>query len=296
MYIWPIWRSWYFKYIFIFLLLDLKNCRYNGVQFQTAHEKSGRDGLFNQPKGTFVDCQYADVTAALKQRKKTLEEGTKVVEHPKEWTPSGVTRKPDKDVFLLVADADAPNDVIKTLRETKLQSESQRLKSLHDEPPVTLPNPKTNPPKRGGYGYAQIGLSPYPEHLPDPMTKESSCRGIGGEIIGGPFYTKTSHKWKETFSSIPDTYGYKSDFKPKPVAPKVEPRFGPWYTSHPPKKGNNGYPDIALSKYPEHFSGVTKPLPPGKKIEVAWKTPGIPLTKPCPSIALTRINIAARRR
>lgn len=274
----------------------MKNVRYNGVQFHTAHEKTGRDGLFSQPKGTFVDCKYADTTAALKQRAKDLEATGKRAEHAKDWEPSGVTRLPQKDVFLLIADADAPNDVIKTLRTSKLQSESDRLKSLHDSPPVTLPNPKTNPPKKGGFGYAQIGLSPYPEHLPDPMTKQSSCRGIGGEQLGGPFYTKTSHKWKETFSTIPETYGYKTEFKPKPQPPKVEPRFGPWYTSHPPKKGNNGYPDIGLSKYPDHFSGTTKDLSPGKKIEVAWKTPGITLSKPCPSIALTRINIAARRR
>lgn len=203
-----------------------------------------------------------------------------------------------KDAYLLLVDSDTDPSTIKQVENDALLSETNKRKQLHNDPPVVLPNAKTNPPKKGGFGYAQIGLSPYPEHLPDPMTRESSIRGIGGQIIADkPFLIKVAKK-SETFSTIPETYGYKRDFKPRPVEEKIEPKFGPWYTSHPGKKGNAGYPNISFSKYPEHFQPNEKESATiiDDKDKAPWKNPGIPLAKPTPSIAMKRISIQARRR
>lgn len=71
----------------------MKNVRYNGEQFKIRGNKTGRDGLFNNDKGVFVDCPYLDVTASLKQRKEDIEKGTININEGTNWIPSGTVKK-----------------------------------------------------------------------------------------------------------------------------------------------------------------------------------------------------------
>ncbi|KAJ1520005.1 hypothetical protein ONE63_004236 [Megalurothrips usitatus] len=128
-------------------------------------------------------------------------------------------------------------------------SRQEKARLAHKSEP---PNFKTNPGKKGTYGYVDITFNPFPKHMSETYQSKYGMAAANRKLIlNGPFVSTTSSK--PCFDTNPWLIENRGSTYIRRPEPKSKYRGSVWVPpSYPKMQGNNH--DGCFSKFPQHMS------------------------------------------
>lgn len=217
-------------------------------------EKSKKDKIPPPIYGSYPKSKCGNQDGYFEEEFKRLFEGEKPIKK--------TDKKTKKDVrlpFLPTSPGkkhSTPDDYYRCFNEEHLESFSPaliKLKREKDKKNVVRKNPMTNPGKKGGPGYVDICLAPYPEHMKDPYAPKPIKKGERKTKPNVPFYSNFApifafYENPYVEDKTPNKPVYYSREKKEPKNKIVK---SPFLPSSPGKKMGNNH-DGCFTPFPEN--------------------------------------------